>query len=57
MSSKNPLSPIFSKLNIKNRRTFAVKLAVLVLLAVSLLVLFDFIDDAFVDHALPHTPD
>ncbi len=43
-------------MNVKNSRTFAVKLAVLVLLVVSLLVLFDFVDDTFLDHALPHTP-
>jgi len=50
------LSTVFSRLSIRNPRTFAVKLAVLVLLAVSLIVLFDFVDDSFLDQALPHTP-
>src|SRR5258708_5648010 len=43
-------------MRIKNPQTFAVKVAALILLAVSLVVLFDFIDDSFLDQALPHTP-
>jgi membrane protein DedA with SNARE-associated domain len=43
-------------MKIKNPQTFAVKVAALILLAVALLVTFDFIDDSFLDHALPHTP-
>ncbi len=43
-------------MRIKNQQTFAVKLAALILLAVAVLVMFDFIDDSFLDHALPHTP-
>jgi membrane protein DedA with SNARE-associated domain len=50
------MSAVLSKLEIKNPQTFAVKLAMLVLLAMSLVVLFDFIDDSFLDQALPHTP-
>jgi membrane protein DedA with SNARE-associated domain len=50
------LSTIFSRLSIKHPQTFAVKLVALVLLAVSLLVMFDFVDDSFLDQALPHTP-
>ena len=46
----------FSRLKIKNPQTFAVKLATLALLAIALLVLFDFVDDSFLDQALPHTP-
>jgi membrane protein DedA with SNARE-associated domain len=43
-------------MKIKNPQTLAVKLAALILLALSLLVMFDFIDDSFLDHALPQTP-
>jgi membrane protein DedA with SNARE-associated domain len=43
-------------MKIKNPQTFAVKLAALILLALALLVMFDFIDDSFLDQALPHTP-
>jgi len=43
-------------MKIRNPQTFAVKLAALILLALALLVMFDFIDDSFLDHALPHTP-
>ena len=43
-------------MRIKNPETFAVKVAALILLAVALLVTFDFIDDSFLDQALPHTP-
>src|SRR5260370_35571531 len=43
-------------MRIKNPQTFAVKVAALILLAVALLVTFDFIDDSFLDQALPHTP-
>ena len=50
------MSTIFSRLSIKHSQIFAVKLAALVLLAVSLLVMFDFVDDSFLDQALPHTP-
>jgi membrane protein DedA with SNARE-associated domain len=50
------LSTPFSKLKIKNPQTFAVKLVTLVLLAAALLILFDFVDDSFLDQALPHTP-
>jgi membrane protein YqaA with SNARE-associated domain len=46
----------FSRLKIKNPQTFAVKLATLALLAIALVVLFDFVDDSFLDQALPHTP-
>jgi membrane protein DedA with SNARE-associated domain len=56
MTSTNGLSRFFSGLKIKNPQTFAAKLAALVLLAVALLVMFDFIDDSFLDRALPHTP-
>jgi membrane protein DedA with SNARE-associated domain len=43
-------------MKIKNPQTFAVKVAALILLAVAVIVMFDFIDDSFLDHALPHTP-
>src|SRR5260370_8573798 len=56
MTSTNGLSGFFSGLKIKNPQTFAAKLAALVLLAVALLVMLDFIDDSFLDRALPHTP-
>src|SRR5437879_5596061 len=46
----------FSRLRIKSPQTFATKLATLALLAIALLVLFDFVDDTFLDQALPHTP-
>ena len=50
------MSTVFSKMKIKNPQTFAVKVATLILLAAAVLVIFDFIDDSFLDHALPHTP-
>jgi membrane protein DedA with SNARE-associated domain len=50
------LSTVLSGMKIKNPQTLAIKLAALVLLAVALLVMFDFIDDSFLDHALPHGP-
>ena len=50
------MSDVFSRIKIKNPQTFAVKLAALILLALALLVMFDFIDDSFLDHALPQTP-
>lgn len=43
-------------MRMQNPQTFAVKLAALVLLAVALLVLFDFIDDSLLEQLLPHTP-
>jgi len=43
-------------MKVKNPQIFAVKLTALILLALALLVMFDFIDDSFLDHALPHTP-
>ncbi len=49
------MSALLSKLKIKSPQTFAMKLAVLALPAISLIVLFDFVDDSFLDHALPHT--
>jgi membrane protein DedA with SNARE-associated domain len=54
--SRHRLSTVFSKLKIRNPQTFAVKLAALILLSLALLVSFDFIDDSFLDQALPHTP-
>ena len=50
------MAAVFLRFRIKNPQTFAIKLAALVLLAVSLTVIFDFVDDSFLDQALPHTP-
>jgi len=43
-------------MKVKNPQTFAVKLTAPILLALVLLVMVDFVDDSFLDHALPHTP-
>ena len=56
IQSRNRLSTVFSKMKVKNPQIFVVKLTALILLALALLVMFDFIDDSFLDQALPHTP-